>query len=232
MALTKECDGGMVRIGLFGGTFNPVHIGHLRAAEEIRELFNLDKVIFIPAHISPHKQSANLASSQHRLNMLECAMKNNPHFITSDVELKRSGRSYSVETLRYFKESLPEAQAPFFIIGLDAFLEIDTWKNYQDLFSLCNVIVMTRPGYAAPVAEQFVPRQLVNEFTFQPGEKKYLHASGCSVFIADISALDISSCAIRKRIARGHSVTYLVPEAVEDYLKKMHLYRSSDTTAS
>ncbi len=136
-----------MRIGLFGGSFNPVHIGHLRAAEEIRGLCSLEKVIFIPTHIAPHKPVRTLASPQHRLTMLELAIQDNRHFLVSDAELKRPGRSYSVETLRYFRAAFPEAD-PFFIMGMDAFAEIDTWKNYRDLFPLCNFVVMTRPGYS------------------------------------------------------------------------------------
>jgi nicotinate-nucleotide adenylyltransferase len=214
-----------VRIGLFGGSFNPVHMGHLRAAEEIRELFSLAKVMFIPAQISPHKPVATLAAAHHRLTMLEHAIKNNRHFSVSDVELKRPGRSYSVETLRYFRETFPEAAAPFFIMGIDAFIEIGSWKNYRDLFALCNFIVMTRPGYALPHAAQLIPRQLASDFSFHREEKRYLHASGCSVVIADIPGIAISSKDIRKRAAEGRSITYLVPEAVEDYMRDHHLYQ-------
>jgi nicotinate-nucleotide adenylyltransferase len=220
--------GGMesgVRIGLFGGSFNPVHTGHLRAAEEIREHFTLDKVIFIPAHISPHKPAATLASAGHRLAMLECAIEHNRHFISWDVELKRPGKSYSVETLRHFREAFPEAAAPFFIMGIDAFREIGSWKNYRELFALCNFIVMTRPGYELPPAMELIPRQLAGAFSCNREEKRYRHASGCEVFIADIPGLAISSQDIRRRAAEGRSIAYLVPKAVEDYLRGHHLYQ-------
>jgi nicotinate-nucleotide adenylyltransferase len=219
-------------IGLFGGSFNPVHMGHLRAAEEIRELFALEKVIFIPAHISPHKPAGALAAAHHRLTMLEIAIKNNRHFSASDVELRRPGRSYSVETVCYFRETFPSGAAPYFIMGIDAFLEIDSWKNCRELFALCNFIVMTRPGYALPPSALLIPRQMENDFTFHREEKRYAHASGCSVFIADIPGLSIASQDIRKRAAEGRSFTYLVPEAVEDYMLDQHLYQRTEPVSS
>jgi nicotinate-nucleotide adenylyltransferase len=213
------------RIGLFGGSFNPVHTGHLRAAEEIREYYSLDKVVFIPAHISPHKPAATRASARHRMAMLERAIKQNRHFSVWDVEFNRPGKSYSVETLHHFRKTFPEAAAPFFIMGIDAFMAIESWKNYRDLFALCNFIVMTRPGYDLPSATELIPRPLAVDFSFHRKEKRYVHASGCSVFIADIPGLAISSQDIRRRTAEGRSITYLVPDAVEDYIREQHLYQ-------
>jgi nicotinate-nucleotide adenylyltransferase len=213
------------RIGLFGGSFNPVHTGHLRAAEEIREHFSLDKVVFIPAHISPHKPAATRDSARHRLAMLERAIKRNRHFTVWDVEFNRPGMSYSIETLRYFREAFPEAAAPFFIMGIDTFMEIESWKNYRDLFALCNFIVMTRPGYTLPAADRLIPPHLAGAFSFHQDERRYGHASGCSVFIADIPGLAISSQDIRRRTAEGRSITYLVPDAVEDYIREQNLYQ-------
>lgn len=213
------------RIGLFGGSFNPVHNGHLRAAEEIREHFSLNRIVFIPAHISPHKAEATRESARHRMTMLERAVRQNRHFTVWDVEFNRPGASYSVETLRHFRASFPGAAAPFFIMGIDAFMEIESWKQYRDLFALCNFIVMTRPGYDLPPASAIIPRQLAAEFSLQPAEQRYVHASGCSVFIADIPGLAISSQDIRRRTAEGRSITYLVPDAVDDYIREQHLYQ-------
>lgn len=216
------------RIGLFGGSFNPIHTGHLRAAEEIRERFALDQVVFIPAHISPHKPEATRDSARHRMAMLQRATSQNRHFTVWDVEFNRPGKSYSVETLRHFREAFPEAKAPFFIMGIDAFMEIESWKQYRDLFALCNFIVMTRPGYELPSATEIIPRQLAVEFSFQREEKRYVHASGSSVFMADIPGLAISSQDIRRRAAEGRSITYLVPDAVENYIRDQHLYQHSE----
>jgi nicotinate-nucleotide adenylyltransferase len=110
-------------------------------------------------------------------------------------------------------------------MGIDAFMEIESWKNYRDLFALCNFIVMTRPGYELPSATELIPRKLAVDFSFRREEKRYIHASGCSVFIADIPGLAISSQDIRRRVAEGRSITYLVPDAVEDYIREQHLYQ-------
>ena len=215
-----------MRIGLFGGSFNPVHWGHLRAAEEIRELYNLKQVIFIPTNISPHKSARELIDAKHRLHMLNLAIKTNPCFVASDLELQRCGESYSVETISYFKKTASEEVIPFFIVGLDAFLEISTWKDFRALFSLCNFIVMTRPGYEVSVKDQLIPKEIVSEFTYLPDEKRFIHESQFSTYVTEITALDISSHAIRSFIKTGRSVKYLVPETVEVYMTEHQFYRS------
>ena len=170
-----------MRVGLFGGTFNPVHWGHLRAAEEIRERFNLERVIFIPTNISPHKASRELIAAHHRLHMLEQAVKSNPYFLASDLELQRCGESYSVETISYFRQNAQDALTPFFIVGVDAFLEINTWKNFRELFSLCNFIVMTRPRYETKGLDQVIPAQMMKDFVYHPDEKRFAHNSQFSI---------------------------------------------------
>ena len=221
---------GIVRVGLFGGTFNPVHWGHLRAAEEIRELFHLDQVIFIPTNISPHKESQELVPSHHRLTMLKLAVQGNSFFDTSDIELKRAGTSYSIETINYFKQTAHDECTPFFIIGVDAFLEISTWKKYQELFSLCNFIVMTRPNYEIRDREQLIPQQVKKEFRYSPDEKRFIHSSQYAIYLEEITAIDISSQAIRTRVKNNRSVTYLLPHAVERYIGKHSLYGAQRST--
>ena len=216
----------IVRVGLFGGTFNPVHWGHLRSAEEIRELFNLQQVIFIPTNISPHKESQALVAPHHRLTMLNLAVEDNPFFVTSDIELKRAGKSYSIETVNYFKQTSQEECIPFFILGVDAFLEISTWKKYQELFSLCNFIVMTRPGYEIKELQQLIPHQMMKDFTYCSDEQRFMHSSRFSIYIAEITAMDISSQAIRTHVHNSRSVTYLLPQAVESYIEEHALYVS------
>ena len=221
----------IVRVGLFGGTFNPVHWGHLRSAEEIRELFNLERVIFIPTNISPHKESQALVTPHHRLTMLNLAVADNPFFVTSDIELKRAGKSYSIETVNYFKQTAQEEFIPFFIVGVDAFLEISTWKKYQELFSLCNFIVMTRPRYEIKEVQQLIPHQVKKEFSYSPDEKRFMHSSQFAIYLAEITAIDISSQAIRTRVKNSRSVTYLLPQAVEHYIEEHALYVYQETTA-
>ena len=211
------------KIGLFGGTFNPIHLGHLRGAEEIREAFDLQEVIFIPAAIPPHKAMGKMIEASHRLEMVKGAVLSNPAFSVSDVELRRSGKSYSIDTIQYFKEHY---EGPlFFIMGRDAFKEIETWKAFQDLFSLCNFIIMTRPGSSETVHPSKLPEKIRSAFAFDEGVKDWVHVSGHTLHFKKITFLDISSTKIRELIERGESVRYLIPAEVETYVRQHGLYR-------
>ena len=134
-----------MRIGLFGGTFNPIHYGHLRAAMEVCEGFDLENIYFIPSSLPPHKNIQDVASGADRLEMTRLALGGNPKFILSDVELKRPGLSYSIDTVKHFKRSLKTDVDLFLVMGVDAFLEIDTWKSFNHLFRMIPMIIMTRP---------------------------------------------------------------------------------------
>ena len=213
-----------MRIGLFGGTFNPVHWGHLRSAEEIREMFDLNQVIFIPTNISPHKESKETIPANHRLIMLDIAVNNNALFFTSDVELKRTGKSYSIETINHFKQTFEEEPTIYFVLGMDAFLDINSWKSYQELFSLCNFIVMTRPGYEAKELDQIIPDQIMKDFVYHPDKRKFVHSSQFAIYFREITSLDISSHSIRTFIKNGRSIKYLLPEEVENYVKEHGFY--------
>ena len=138
-----------MRLGLFGGTFNPIHLGHLRAGLEIQERFSLDRVLYLPAAIPPHKATRELLSFAHRLKMVRLAVKGQSRLKASDAEIKRPGKSYSIQTVRYFHRAFPQGVDLFFILGLDAFLEISTWKDYRQLFGLCHFIVLDRQGVFA-----------------------------------------------------------------------------------
>jgi len=211
------------RIGLFGGTFNPIHSGHLRGAEEIREAFRLQEVIFIPAALPPHKGTKEVIEAKHRLEMVRLATATNPFFSTTDIELLRSEKSYSIDTIRYFSKRHQEAF--FFILGRDAFVEIETWKEFQHLFSLCNFIVMTRPGSQKALPSSPLPEALASLFRYDQGIKGWIHTSGYIVYFKEITVLDISSTKIRELIERGESVRYLIPSEVEAYIQKNRLYR-------
>jgi nicotinate-nucleotide adenylyltransferase len=210
------------RIGLFGGTFNPIHLGHLRGAEQIREAFGLQEVVFIPAALPPHKVTEKIIEAQHRLVMVKRAIRKNPYFSASDVELRRSGKSYSIDTIRYFREGYQRSLF-FFILGSDAFIEIETWKEYQHLFSLCNFIVMTRPGFQK--ASSPLPGSLISVFRYNQEAGAWIHSSGFKLFFKEITFLDISSTKIRELIEKGESVRYLVPAEVEAYIQKNGLYQ-------
>ncbi len=213
------------RIGLFGGTFNPIHLGHLRGAEEIWQAFQLEEVIFIPSSIPPHKVTEKIIEAKHRLEMVKLAIASNPHFSTSDLELSRPGRSFSIDTIRSFQEGHEDAF--FFVLGGDAFAEIETWKDFQNLFSLCHFIVMARPGPPRSIPSSPFPEALVPDFGYAPGEKAWIHHSGCRVYFKEISFLDISSTKVRALIEKGESVKYLIPDEVEAYIQKHGLYRKS-----
>jgi nicotinate-nucleotide adenylyltransferase len=211
------------KIGLFGGTFNPIHLGHLRGAEEIREGFSLDQVIFIPSAIPPHKAMEEIIDAGHRLEMVRLATVSNSFFSISDIELSRAGKSYSIDTLRHFREGCTDNL--FFILGGDAFVEIETWKDYKNLFTLCHFIVMARPGFQkTPVASQ-LPGALNDHFHYDPEMKAWVHASGHHLTFREISFLDISSTKVRELIERGESVRYLIPPETEAYVHQHGLYR-------
>jgi nicotinate-nucleotide adenylyltransferase len=209
-------------VGLFGGTFNPIHLGHLRGAEEIRELFHLEEVIFVPSSIPPHKTTEKVIEANHRLEMIRLAVSDNPYFSVSDVEISRPGKSYSVETIRYFRERRQE-ESFFFILGSDAFLEIESWKEFQNLFSLCHFVVMTRSGSQKEMLA--LPRALAPAFRTVSEEKSWVHSSGYMLYFKEISFLDISSTKVRKLIEKGRSARYLIPPEVETYIRKHSLYR-------
>lgn len=211
------------RIGLFGGTFNPIHFGHLRGAEEIREAFRLEEVIFIPSAIPPHKAMEEIIDAKHRLEMVKVAVSTNPYFSTSDLELSRPGKSYTIDTLRHFREG--SGDDLFFILGGDAFVEIETWKEFQGLFSLSHFVVMARPGFRkTPIAAQ-LPGSLASAFQYDQEAMVWTHFSGYRLTFKEISFLDISSTKIRELIERGESVRYLIPSEVETYILTHRLYR-------
>jgi nicotinate-nucleotide adenylyltransferase len=217
------------RIGLFGGTFNPIHLGHLRGAEDIRESFGLERVIFIPAAIPPHKAIENVIEPRSRLEMVEMSTVANPAFSVSDAELERPGKSYSIDTVRYFRERHPDSVF-YFILGKDAFEEIETWKDYRNLFSFCSFIVMVRPGFEKGSPFSQLPESLLSCFRYDPEASSWVHESGHAVHFREITFLDISSTKIRELIGKGKSVKYLVSSEVEAYIRTHGLYQRGRRT--
>ncbi len=211
----------MKKVGILGGTFNPIHFGHLRAAEEIRENLKLDKVIFIPSGIPPHRPASEIVSFAHRYEMVKLAIAHNPFFTISDIEGQRAGKSYTVDTLKLLKK---EIEAKFyFIIGLDAFLEIDTWKSPKELFTLTHFVVMPRIGFKQE--EILAPlRKIFSEEIKRKGDVFILPTGNC-VYFCPIFSLNISATHIRRLLAEGKSIRYLVPKEVADYIYRKGLYR-------
>jgi nicotinate-nucleotide adenylyltransferase len=219
-----------MRIGLFGGTFDPIHWGHLRSAEEVREAFHLDRVFFIPASIPPHKTGRTRTPARDRLAMVRLAVAKNPRFTVSTAEIARPGVSYSIDTIRHFAENQYQGASLYFIIGLDAFAEIGTWKDFEKIFPLCNFIVTSRPGngYASPLrGTSIAVRRL---FCYDFKRKIYTHRCGTSLHFLKLTDFAVSASDIRERVRQEKSIRYLVPSSVEAYIKKHGLYQTKKGT--
>ena len=212
-----------MHIAIMGGTFNPIHFGHLRIAEEVREAFDIDRVLFIPTFHPPHKDNGSLIPPEHRLEMVKLAIKDNPFFETSDIEIKRGGRSYSVITLRELREQYPGTDFSF-IVGTDSFNDITTWCEYEKLFKLTNFIVIPRPGYAVKKIGEVLPVELAKKFWYDAEQGVYSNNDGRFVAYMETTLFGISGSKIREIIKQGKSTRYILPEEVEDYIRKNNLY--------
>ena len=205
-------------IGVFGGTFDPVHMGHLRVAEEVREAFSMERVYFVPARIQPFKRPGRGATADERVRMLEMAMRGNSFFRTSSVEIRRGGVSYSIDTVKHFARRFGEI---YFLMGMDAFSDIGLWKAHQELFLYADFVVMVRPGNRL----SGLPENLLGKMR-QLDASTFEHASGKKIYFHHITQLDISSTRIRGLARMGKSIRYLVPHPVERYIIKKGLYRN------
>ncbi|WP_019851258.1 MULTISPECIES: nicotinate-nucleotide adenylyltransferase [Desulfitobacterium] len=197
------------RIGIMGGTFDPLHYGHLVAAEMARHEFALGKVIFIPTGNPPHKIGRKVTSSGDRYEMVRRAIMDNEFFEVSDIEIRREGYSYTVDTLEAMHGLYPQHEL-YFITGADAFREIFTWREVQSVLSLCHFIGASRPG--------FDPHDFLEEL--KRGYPEFLSR----MHLFDVPALAISSTDIRSRVKEGKSIRYLLPESVRLYIEEVGLY--------
>jgi nicotinate-nucleotide adenylyltransferase len=216
------------RVGLFGGTFDPIHCGHIRAAEEVLKRFSLDKVLFIPSFIPPHKERTGIAPAGDRLRMVELACREEPRFAASSIEVDAGEKSYSIITLEKVRRIYPGAWT-FFVLGVDAFLEIKTWRDHERVLEECLFIVMTRPGYRLEQADRLPGGPRVEKVHHVSESEKIGDDlfRARRIFFLPIPALDISSTEVRRRIERGETIKGLVPEAVGDYIRSHHLYRGT-----
>jgi nicotinate-nucleotide adenylyltransferase len=220
-----------MRIGLFGGTFDPIHFGHLRAALEVKEGFGLTQIFLIPAAIPPHKAREGVAPAADRLRMIGLAVDDEPGLTPSDVEIRRSGPSYTIDTVRHFQREFAGAAEIFLIMGLDAFLEIDTWKSFRELLALVAVIVISRPDADGPTADrgaQVLSDYLRARISTQAAAAGVPASFGGpdlrGVRMHPVTALDISSRRIRELVRTGRSIRFLVPAAVRDWIQTKGLY--------
>ncbi len=190
-----------MKVGILGGTFNPIHVGHLLIAQDAMEQAGLDRVKFIPAATPPHKTPEHLVSAAHRVRMIQLAIAGNPRFEVDDIEIQRGGRSYSVETLTELKRRQPRARF-YFIIGSDSLRELHLWREPRRLIKLCRFIVLARPGFP-PVQRRLAVRPLL------------MTGHVC----------EVASREIRTRVAHGRPFRYLLPDAVHNYIRKHKLYQ-------
>jgi len=195
------------RLGVFGGTFNPIHIAHLRLAEDVREKFSLENVIFIPTNLPPHKRVEGRIGPVHRLNMVRLAARTNPHFKCDDIEIKRGGVSYTIDTVDYLYDKYSLDDKPYIIIGSDLVGEIGTWKEIGSLAQKVHFVVLLRNGHLV-------------------GKNGSLHRDlpGSSWHYFEKRTIDITSSEIRERVMQGRSIRYLVPDPVLEYIKEKGLY--------
>ena len=194
----------MIRqLGIFGGTFNPIHLGHLIIAQESLYQFKLDQIIFVPAAIPPHKSKRDIALAQHRLRMVKLAIAGNQRFVVSDIELKRNDKSYTIDTIKYFQNKFGPQTKLNFIIGLDAILEFFTWKDAIELLDLCWFLVAPRKGFD------------INQLDYRVKRR---------VRFIDMKPVNISASDIRKRIRSMRPIRYYLPEKVYKYLIESSVY--------
>jgi nicotinate-nucleotide adenylyltransferase len=217
-------EGDAVYIGLYGGTFNPIHFGHLRTAEEICGRFNMKEVVFIPSAIPPHKDKTEIIDPIHRLKMVNLAVTGNPKFSFSEIEIHRPGKSYTIDTVKALKENYPDDTLAF-ILGLDAFLEIETWHKHQDIFAECDFIVTSRPGAAKTSCVNAIPRAARDAFKRKGSAREFVHSSGRNLIFTEVIGLDISASRIRALVREGASIRYLLPRRVIEYIKEHDLYK-------
>jgi len=192
-----------MKIGIFGGTFNPPHLGHLVAAEHVCEQLALAKILFVPAAVPPHKNNPDLADGRHRLEMLRYAVQRNKRFEVSDIELRRGGVSYTVDTLRELSNEHPGDELAF-LMGMDMLSEFSTWRSPEEILELAEIVALTRPDFPMPHLEPPLRRR---------------------VTICRIPEIGISSSDIRRRVKEGKSIRYMVTPSVEEYIRMHGLYR-------
>lgn len=202
-----------MKIGIMGGTFDPIHMGHLIIGEYARDLLKLEKVIFIPTGVNPFKTDRDTSSSAQRVDMVKLAIESNPYFEISTIEVHREGLSYTVDTIKSLKEKYKEDDL-YFIIGSDIIFQIENWKDFKELIKLCKFILFNRPGK--------------NEIEIDNKVKELSSLYNLSFERISAPLIDISSTDIRYRVRNRQSIKYLVPEAVEDYIIKHKLYLEED----
>lgn len=198
-----------MKIGILGGTFDPIHIGHLIMADQVLDILKLDKILFIPTGRPPHKDGDEVSSPIDRINMVNLAIESNHRFESSDIEIKQNKLSYTIDTIRQLKKIYPEDEF-YFIVGGDSLLSLDRWKNYKELISETNIAVVNR----VTSSESKIKEKI----------KYFNEKLGGKIGLVTCPVIDISSTGIRKRILEARTISYLVPDSVEKYIADKNLY--------
>ena len=215
------------KLGLLGGTFNPIHLGHLRAAEDIAEQLSLQQVLFIPAGEPHHKPLLPVLPFEHRLAMVRLAIGQNPAFALSDLEGRRDGPSYTVDTLRCLHNQYDPDLNLYFITGYDAFLDVAEWHDYRHLFDLANFVVIDRDGQDSGVLNTLLKKYVSSDYEWHPDGRTFVCPNKKAILLRNVLKFDISSTDIRHRLSSGQSIRYLVPEPVRRYIIDNSLYQDA-----
>ena len=221
------------RVGLFGGTFNPVHLGHMEIARDVKRAFNLDKVLVVPSATPPHKKVEGIVGAKDRLEMVKMCFGGLDGFEVSDIELKRNGPSYTIDSVNDILSRQTEGTDLFLIIGTDAFFEIHTWRKYNDLLDSVKLIIMTRPGDQMESSQQkknlaggYISEKITSGYHWDAEQECFNHLTKKSLYFFNVTQLDISSTRIRQYIKdMSCAASSLLNNEVADYITKKGLYK-------
>jgi nicotinate-nucleotide adenylyltransferase len=219
------------RIGLFGGTFNPIHVGHVQAARDARKQFGLDQIHLIPCALPPHKFHGSLAPAQDRVEMARLALKGTSAITVSTIEIDRPGPTYTVDTLEALSGIRNRETSLFFLVGVDAFLEVHTWKSFTKLFDLATFVVMSRPSTAhktallSPRTVDYIQHHISTAYTLTSDGRALVHPEKKTIYLAQITPIAIASSQIRDKVRLGEPIHQWVHPAVSEYIDRKGLYR-------
>ncbi len=214
-----------MKIGLFGGTFNPFHNGHIGISQYVRDRLALDCIFFIPSATPPHKPDSDLAPAPDRFHMVEKSIRSFDRLLVSDKELNRKGPSYTIDTVRSFMAEYAPDTRFYLLMGTDAFLDINTWKATRQLFETVTVVIMLRSGWGSPERiAAFVNEHISDQYRYNDTRNRFFHPDQQEIIICQVPVIDISSTMVRERVRNKLAISDLVPLPVEEMIKKKELY--------
>ena len=214
-----------MHLAIFGGSFNPVHYGHLRGAEVVLASTKADRALFIPVSAPPHKDTCSLAPPEHRMEMIRLAIEGNPAFVLSALEVDRGGVSYTIDTLREILDNYTPRPELSLVIGTDSFNEFSSWREYLEIVELASLVVIRRPGTPLKDISEVLPVELARSFCYDSKDGSFKNSKERSIKFLDSASMDISSSMIRASLAARESIKHLTPDKVIDYIEENGLYR-------